>query len=118
MSLAFVFGTMAEFALVLLVQRNLEQERTKLRQHYDGFDSENKVSPRSTSNVGALGRTAPHKEPGNWVEEMKMPNMSFCKRTLKKLRSLHSTTMIDIGAFLFFIITYAIFNIIYFISIK
>ena len=118
MSLAFVFGTMAEFALVLFVQRNLEQERFKVRQQYDGFDSENKVSPRSTSIGDALGKTAPHKEPGNWVDEMKMPNMSFCKRTLKKLRSLHSTTMIDIGAFLFFIPSYAIFNIIYFISIK
>ena len=118
MSLAFVFGAMAEFALVLFVQRNLEQESTTGRQHYDGFDSEGKVSPKST-NIGEEKRkTEPHIEPGNRVDEMKIPKMSFCNRTVKKLRSLHLTTMIDIGAFLVFNLSYGIFNITYFMSIK
>ena len=118
MSLAFVFGAMAEFALVLFVQRNLEQDSTTVGKHYDGFDSEGKVSPKST-NIGEVsGTTELHKEPGNWVDEMKMPKMSFCKRTVRKLRSLHLTTMIDIAAFLVFNLSYGIFNIAYFISIK
>ena len=89
MSLAFVFVAMAEFALVLFVQRNLEQDRTTVRQHYDGFDSEGNISPKSTSIGGVLGKTAPNKEPGNRVYEMTMPKMSFCKRTVRKLRLLH-----------------------------
>ena len=118
MSLAFVFGAMAEFALVLFVQRNLEHESTTLMQSYDRFDSEGKVSPKSTSIREELGKTAPHKKPGNRVDEMKVPKMSFCKRTFRSFCSLHLTTMIDIIAFLVFIISYAIFNIIYFISIN
>ena len=118
MSLAFVFGAMAEFALVLFVQRNLEQENTTVREHCDGFNSEGKVLPKSTSIGDELGKTAPHKEPGNWVDEIEKPKLSFCKRTLRKLRSLHLTTMIDIAAFLVFNLSYGIFNITYFISIK
>ena len=109
---------MAEFTLVLFVQRNLEQENTTVREHCDGFHSEGKVLPKSTSIGDELGKTAPHKEPGNWVDEIQMPKLSFFKRTVRKLRSLHLTTMIDIGAFLLFNFSYGIFNIIYFASIK
>ena len=118
MSLAFVFGAMAEFALVLFVQRNMEQENTTIGKHYDGFDSDGKVSPKSMNIGEELGKTEPHKETGNWVDEMKMPKMSFYKRTVKKLRTLHLTTMIDIGAFFVFNLSYGIFNIIYFVSMK
>ena len=109
---------MAEFALVLFVQRNLEQESTKVKQHCCGFNSEGNVLPQSTSFGEELGKTAPHKEPGNCIDEIKMTKMSFCQRTVKKLRSLQLTTVIDIGAFLVFNLSYAIFNIIYFISTK
>ena len=118
MSLAFVFGAMAEFALVLFVQRNLEQESTTLMHSYDRFDSEGKVSPKSTIIGEELGKTAPHKKPRNRVDETKVPKMSFCKRIVRNFCSLHLTTMIDIVAFLVFNLSYAIFNIIYFTCIK
>ena len=70
MSLAFVFGAMAEFALVLFVQRNMEQENTTIGKHYDGFDSDGKVSPKSMNIGEELGKTEPHKETGNWADDI------------------------------------------------
>ena len=118
-SLAFVFGAMAEFALVLLVKRNVEQENVKTIKPYDERSSKIDVLYRKKEMATQAGKTPLGRTQGDGVGETKegeIPTTFFWKRRIRQFHSVYMTTRIDIGAFVFFCCSYVIFNVIYCIS--
>ena len=111
---------MAEFALVLLVKRNLEKENANTIGTYDGLHSKLDILSKKRE-IGAKGgqitlvRT--QGDGDNETKQGEIPPTSFWKRRIRQLHLLSLTTKIDVVAFVVFCCSYAIFNVIYCISV-
>ena len=111
---------MAEFALVLLVKRNLEEEHVKTIKTHDGLNSRLNVSSKKREMGAQAIETTMGKTHGIGVNETKhkaIPPTLFWKRKIRQFYLLSLTTKIDIIAFVVFCCSYAIFNLIYCISV-
>ena len=109
---------MAEFALVLLVKRSLEKENIKTIKSYDRLSPKLDSSCKQKEMGVQAGRSTLVEAQGEWfnaAKQREIPPTFFSRRT--HLHSFSITTKIDIGAFVFFCSSYAVFNAIYWTSI-
>ena len=117
-SLFFVFGTVVEFALVLIVKQKLEWDGYFSGGANDGWKLErspqenNFRCPNNVVNIDAIEEVV---NDTNTTNEREMQQRRLRVQQLRFSKTLPLTTKIDFLAFLIFNFGYFIFNCIYFI---
>ena len=111
---------MAEFALVLLVKRNLEKGNANKIESYDGLYSKLDILSKKIeigAKDGQITLVRTQEDGDNETKQGEIPPTLFWKWRIRQLHLLSLTTKIDVLAFVVFCCSYAIFNVIYYIYV-
>ena len=117
--MAFVFGTLAEFALVLTLARRLRKSEITLDDTFDGFNGKQRPSKRVFDNeenaeIKALEAKIMRLNSMRKISDSNS-QLSGTNKT-KMSHQLRITNMVDFGSFILFNLSYLLFNMIYWAS--
>ena len=117
--MAFVFGTIVEFALVLTLTRRFKYSENSLYDSFEGFDGEQRQSKKMSMDDGSAEIKAIE------AKIMKMKSMSKISDSKSQLSGTNKTkrfyqfritNKVDFGSFILFNLSYLLFNMIYWAS--
>ena len=117
-SFLFVFGTMVEFAIVLVGKQKgdwdnkalkLKGKNTKVRLTHSGKQC------RSLTSIGKVDPVEDENNVSKTTKEEEITNTVLAIERLAFLKEMPRTTKVDFIAFAIFNISYVMFNIIYFV---
>ena len=104
-SLIFVFGAMAEFAVILVIKQKLDWKKASINDiHKVSPMEDEKTNPANISKTP--GKIGP-------IKEMNLAPKTLQEKSIGLSSLLLSTTKIDLFAFILFNFSYFIFNCIY-----
>ena len=113
-ALLFVFGTIIEFAFVLIIEQNRirsinEKKMNEKENEFEAQMAENRV--RCRTNTKSIRQVQDHVE---FTREAEQRNDIQHLKNNSFYQSMPLTTKIDYAAFIIFVMLYLTFNIIYF----
>ena len=118
-SMAFVFGTIAEFALVLTLARRFKKVEFTLDDSFDGFSGKQRQSKKVFDNDGNEEIKAFEAKIMRLNSKRNISDSNSQLSGLNKTKMSHQfriTNKVDFGSFILFNLSYLLFNIIYWAS--
>jgi hypothetical protein len=118
-SFLFVFGTMVEFAVVLVGKQkgDWNHKASKMKEKHPIFRS--KHSEKQSQCLTSIGKVEPTegaKSVSKTTKKQEITNAALAVDRFTFLKEMPRTTKVDFTAFAIFNISYAMFVIIYFLS--
>ena len=117
--MAFVFGTIAEFALVLTITRRFDYSENSIYDSTEGFNGKNRQTKKVFHNDGNAEIKAFEAKIMRWNSMSKISDSNsklFETNKTKMSHHLRITNKVDFGSFILFNLSYLLFNMIYWIS--
>ena len=118
-SMAFVFGTLAEFALVLTLARRFKKSEITLDDSFDGFNGKQRQLKKVFDNDGNAEIKAFEAKIMrlNSMRKISDSNSQLSGTNKTKMSDqLRITNKVDFGSFILFNLSYLLFNMIYWAS--
>ena len=117
--MAFVFATLAEFALVLTLARGLKDSEISLDDPFDGINGKQRHWKKVFDNDGNVEIKAFQEKIMKLNSMSKISDRNSQLSGLNKTKKSHQfriTNKVDFGSFILFNLSYLLFNIIYWAS--